>query len=127
MKLSIIIVNYNTRPLTTLLLKSLLPQVRLSRDEIIVVDNDSRDNSVSFLRADFPEITVIDNEENVGLSAAVNLAFKQAEGDYYLILKPDMVAMEGAIETLLGFMDEHPKVGMAGGKLLYPNGKLQYS
>src|SRR5687768_3345372 len=103
MRLSIIIVNYNTRPLTTLLLKSLLPQISLKRDEIIVVDNDSRDNSVPFLRADFPEITVIDNRENVGLSAAVNLALKQAQGTYYLILNPDMVAMEGSIPALLDF------------------------
>lgn len=127
MKLSIIIVNYKTAPLTAALVESLLRQELPKGTEIIVVDNDSRDDSVSFLRSDFPEITVIDNKENVGLAAGVNTGIEAAKGQYYLILNPDMVALPGSVTTLVDFMDSNPEVGMAGGKLISPNGKLQYS
>lgn len=127
MKLSIIIVNYNTGALTKALVESLLADNLAAQTEIIVVDNDSKDESVSFLRADFPEITVIDNQQNVGLAAGVNRAIKEAKGEYYLILNPDMIALPGSVKILVDFMNKHPDVGMAGGKLISPNGKLQYS
>lgn len=127
MKLSIIIVNYKTAPLTKALVESLLTQELPKGTEIIVVDNNSQDDSVSFLRSDFPEIIVIDNKENVGLAAGVNRGIQEASGQYYLILNPDMIALPGSVTTLTSFMDEHEDVGMAGGKLLSPNGKLQYS
>lgn len=127
MKLSIIIVNYKTAPLTKALVESLLAQPLPAGTEIIVVDNNSGDDSVAFLRSDFPEITVIDNERNVGLAAGVNRGIEAGRGQYYLILNPDMIALPGSIESLVKFMDENPTVGMAGGKLISPNGKLQYS
>jgi len=127
MKLSIIIVNYKTAPLTKALIESLLPQEIVGGCEIIVVDNNSMDDSVALLRSDFPEITVIDNEANVGLAAGVNKGIAAAKGQYYLILNPDMIALPGSIKTLVEYMDKHAEVGMAGGKLKSPNGKLQYS
>ncbi len=126
MKLSIIIVNYNTRTLTGDLIESLLEQ-KLAATEIIVVDNASGDDSVAFLRSDFPEVKVIANPENVGLAAGVNTAFKEAKGEYYLILNPDMISTPGSVAALLSFLDKNPRVGMCGGKLLSPNHKLQYS
>lgn len=142
MLLSIIIVNYNTAPLTKILVESLLAQMeadglrlRLSncpvrRDaqtEIIVVDNDSKDDSVLLLRSDFPEITVIDRPANVGFAGGVNAGIRAAKGSYYLILNPDMVALPKALNTLVKFMEEHPLVGVAGGQLVAPNGDLQTS
>ncbi len=127
MKLSIIIVNYKTAPLTAALVESLLKDDLPKATEIIVVDNGSEDESVSFLRSDFPEITVIDNKVNLGLAAGVNTGIAAARGQYYLILNPDMIALPGSVTTLVQYMDEHAEVGMAGGKLLSPNGKLQYS
>jgi N-acetylglucosaminyl-diphospho-decaprenol L-rhamnosyltransferase len=127
MKLSIIIVNYKTAPLTAALVESLLKDDLPKGTEIIVVDNGSEDESVSFLRSDFPEITVIDNEHNLGLAAGVNAGIAAAKGQYYLILNPDMIALPGSVAKLVAFMDENPDVGMSGGKLISPNGKLQYS
>ncbi|MBI3251532.1 MAG: glycosyltransferase family 2 protein, partial [Candidatus Andersenbacteria bacterium] len=127
MKLSIIIVNYKMAPLVAALVESLLQDELPKGTEIIVVDNDSRDESVSFLRSDYPEITVIDNKENLGLASGVNTGMAAARGQYYLILNPDMVALPGAVTKLVDFMDTHPDAGMAAGKLLSPNGKLQYS
>lgn len=127
MTLSIIIVNYNTGALTSACITSILHQQLKESFEIIVVDNASKDNSVSFLRSDFPEIKVIANPQNVGLAAGVNRAIREAHGKYYLILNPDIVVLPQAIKQLLSFMEKNPDVGMAGGKLLSPNGKLQYS
>lgn len=127
MKLSIIIVNYKMWQLTRALVESLLKDDLPRGTEIIVVDNNSGDDSVYLLRSDFPEITVIDNPENMGLAAGVNVALKKAKGSYYLVLNPDMIALPGSVATLLDFMEKNPLVGVAGGKLISPNGKLQYS
>ncbi|MBI3255880.1 MAG: glycosyltransferase family 2 protein [Candidatus Andersenbacteria bacterium] len=127
MKLSIIIVNYKTAPLTAALVESLLKDDLPKGTEIIVVDNGSGDESVSFLRSDYPEIMVIDNRENKGLAAGVNAGLAIARGQHYLVLNPDMIALPGAVATLTSFMDGHSDVGMAAGKLISPNGKLQYS
>lgn len=127
-KLSIIIVNYKMWQLTRALVESLLKDFTLPKNtEIIVVDNNSGDDSVYLLRSDFPEITVIDNKENMGLAVGVNVGIKHATGDYYLVLNPDMIALPGSVKTLIDFMDKNPDVGIAGGRLLSPNGKLQYS
>lgn len=129
MNLSIIIVNYNTGALTQSLIESLLnPAQKLPRgSEIIVVDNSSHDDSVAFLRSDYPEVTVLPNQQNLGLSGGVNIGLKAATGDYILLLNPDIIALPGSVAALLDFMRDHDDVGLAGGQLLSPNGKLQYS
>lgn len=127
MTLSIIIVNYNTGALTKACVESLLSQPLPPRTEIIVVDNASHDDSVPFLRSDFPEITVIANQRNVGLAAAVNQGITAAQGEFYLILNPDIIALPNSVASLLTYMQQHPDVGIAGGKLLSPNGSTQYS
>ncbi len=128
MKLSIVIVNYKMWQLTRALVESLLGDSSLPKStEIIVVDNNSGDDSVYLLRSDFPEITVIDNKENMGLAAGVNEGIKHTTGSYVLVLNPDMIALPTSVKTLVDFMDKNPKVGMAGGKLISPNGKVQYS
>ena len=129
MKLSIIIVNYNSGAMTASCVESLLPQLTgaLTQTEIIVVDNASADDSVPFLRSDFPELTVIDNERNRGFGAGVNQGLAAARGEYCLVLNPDIVALPGALQQLVSFMDTHDTVGLAGGQLLYPNGTLQHS
>ena len=127
MKLSIIIVNYKTAALTKTLIESLLSDTLPQGTEIIVVDNNSGDDSVFLLRSDFPEITVIDNKENTGLSGGTNTAIEYAGGAYYLILNPDMVAIPGSVKTLVDYMDANSDVGISAGKLLSPSGELQYS
>ena len=127
MQLSIIIVNYNTGALSSACIESCLAQKLPPNTQIIVVDNNSHDNSVSFLRSDFPEITVIENKVNAGLAAGVNRALQEAKGEYYLLLNPDIIALPGSIQILLDFLKEHSEVGVAGGQLLSPNGKIQYS
>lgn len=142
MLLSIIIVNYKTGPLTQMLVESLLAQMEDSggrltlhdnpvpRDkgvEIIVVDNDSQDDSVHLLRSDFPEVTVLETGKNLGLAGGVNVGLRAAKGQYYLILNPDIIAPLGSLSALLRYMEKNQRVGLAGGKLLSPNGDLQQS
>lgn len=127
MKLSIIIVNYNTGQLTASCVKNILQKKLPVSYEIIVVDNGSDDDSVSLLKSDYPEIQVIANEQNLGLARAVNIGIEQAGGQYILVLNPDIVVIDDAIEKLIDYMEQNPDVGVAGGKLLSPNGKLQYS
>lgn len=127
MKLSIIIVNYNTGPLTRACVTSILQQRLPWRVEIIVVDNASRDESVAFLRSDFPQITVVANERNTGLAAAVNRGLRDRHGKYYLILNPDIIVLPGAIEEMVGYLEREKDVGMVGGQLISPNGIIQES
>ena len=127
MKLSVIIVNYNSGALTHSCLESLFGHGLPKESEVIVIDNASRDDSVAWLRSDWPQITTIANPKNVGLAAAVNQGVAVSSGEYVLMLNPDIIAFPKAVATLLSFMDAHPQVGVAGGKLLSPNGQLQYS
>lgn len=127
MKLSIIIVNYNTGPLTRACVKSILQQRLPMSVEIIVVDNASRDESVSFLRSDFPEITVIALEQNIGLAAAVNRGLQRGTGEFFLILNPDVIVLPGAMAEMVGYLERERRVGMVGGQLISPNGTVQDS
>ena len=127
MKLSILIVNYNSGALTHSCLESLFKHELPTSTEVIVIDNASSDDSVGFLRSDWPEITVIANAHNRGLAAAVNQGLAEAKGEYVLLLNPDIIVFPGAVASLVTFMDSHPRAGIAGGQLLSPNGKLQHS
>lgn len=127
MKLSIIIINYNSGLLTKACIESVLKQQMMFPYEIIAVDNSSEDESVSLLRSDFPEIRVMANAMNRGFAAAANKALARAKGEYYLLLNPDIITLPGSIETLVGYMERHLDAGVAGGKLISPNGELQFS
>ncbi len=127
MKLSIIIVNYKSGPLTKNCIESIISRRLPFRTEIIVVDNASNDDSVFHLRSDFPDILVIANSTNLGLAGAVNVGLAQAKGRYLLVLNPDIIVLNQAIDKMVSFMDENPAVGMLGPKLVSPSGALQFS
>jgi len=125
--LSIIIVNYNAGPLTAACIESILKQEIDFKVEIIVIDNHSADDSVSHLRSDWPEIMVLANKENVGLSAGVNQGLAKAKGKYSLNLNPDVIVLSGALQRMVNYMEQNDKVGMSGGQLISPNGAVQDS
>jgi GT2 family glycosyltransferase len=95
--------------------------------ETIVVDNASGDGTSDALRREFPGVTVIDQPTNVGFSGGVNRALREAKGRCLALLNPDAHPRPGALTTLVRFLDAHPDVGMAGPKILDPDGSLQYS
>ncbi|PIT97803.1 MAG: glycosyl transferase family 2 [Candidatus Andersenbacteria bacterium CG10_big_fil_rev_8_21_14_0_10_54_11] len=127
MKLSIIIINYNSGALTRACIASILQQELPFTVEIIVVDNASADESVSLLRDEFPDITVIANDQNRGFGAGVNQGLTAAHGSYILILNPDIVVLPEALPRMVQYMNVHPDIGVLGAQLIYPNGHLQYS
>jgi GT2 family glycosyltransferase len=125
MTLSIVIVNYNTERLLSGCLESVYAGANGTPFDIWVVDNHSRDGSVSMLKSRFPRVRVIENNVNVGFSKANNLVISQSRADYILLLNPDTLIIGDAIERVVKFMNEHPQVGIAGCKVLNRDGTLQ--
>jgi len=95
--------------------------------EIFVVDNGSTDGSVAAVKERFAEVKFIQNEMNLGFARANNQALTLAVGKYLLLLNPDTMVKEGAIEKLISFMEAHPESGAAGGQLLNSDGSKQNS
>ncbi len=122
---SIIIVNYNVCEFLRQALLSLRPALQNVRAEIFVVDNASDDGSAEMVQAQFPECHVMANEENLGFARANNMALRRARGRYLVLLNPDTVVQEDTFTALRDFMERHPRTGMAGCKVLNPDGSLQ--
>jgi len=129
MDLSVIIVSHNTRELLALCLDSLLANLASSDlgYEVIVVDNASRDRTVEMVLKRFPQVQLLANEENLGFAAANNQGVKVSKGNYLLLLNPDTLVQGEALELMLQFLVSHPRVGMVGPNLLYPDGRFQHS
>ncbi|MEW6089015.1 MAG: glycosyltransferase family 2 protein [bacterium] len=125
MKLSIIIVNWNTGNLLRNCLRSIYENYGPADFEVIVVDNDSKDGSPRMVGKDFPEIKLIKNKENMGFSKANNQAIEICRGDYVLILNPDIIIKKNAIENMLEFLNVNNDAGAAGAKFLNPDGSVQ--
>lgn len=124
---SILIVHYNTQGLLRQTLKAIKraqPQVSY---EVIVVDNNPKQRIGEMVRAEFPEVRVIESEENVGFGRGMNAAMQEAKGRFYFIYNPDILLSEGALTKLVAYMQNHPKIGMLGPQLNNPDGSLQYS
>jgi GT2 family glycosyltransferase len=100
---------------------------RSSDLELLVVDNASSDGSSEMVRAQFPSVWLIENQENVGFAAANNQAIRRAHGRYVVLLNSDAELRRGALEALVAFMEVHPRAGAAGARLLNADGSLQPS
>lgn len=123
--LSIIVVNYNVKEFLHNLLCSIEKASAEIKTEIIVADNASEDGSVEFIKEKFPSVTLIENKSNLGFSKANNLGLKIASGKYLLLLNPDTLVQENTFTEMIKFFDSHPEAGLAGCKILNPDGTLQ--
>lgn len=126
-KVSIIIINYNSGLLTKACIQSVRKTYAGSDYEVLVVDNDSQDDSREILTSEIENIRVKFTGKNLGLAKAVNIALKETTGEYILLLNPDIVALGGGVAELINFMDANQKVGAAAGQLINPNGTIQDS
>lgn len=132
MKLAIVIVNYRTPGLTLDAVESVLPQLRPD-DQVYVVDADSRDDSVTKLTAALvnnSQVELMPLTVNRGFAFGNNEAIRKALAadelpDFILLLNPDTVVRDGAVTSLLDFMQTHPHVGLAGSRLEDPDGSTQ--
>jgi N-acetylglucosaminyl-diphospho-decaprenol L-rhamnosyltransferase len=121
---SILVVSYNTRELTRAALDSLLAETKGVRYEVIVVDNVSGDGSADMIRQHPAKPELIALNENIGFARANNLAARRARGRYLLLLNPDTVVLDGAIDKLVAFARAHPKGRIWGGRTLFADGSL---
>lgn len=124
MKLSIVIVNYNVRSYLEQCLYSIEKSMSGISGEVIVVDNNSTDDSVEYLRPKFPWVNYVENKYNAGFSRANNQAIKMARGEYVLLLNPDTFIGEDTIGKCLEFMDANPQAGMCGVRMLRLDGSF---
>ena len=122
---SVIIVSWNTRALTTGCLASLPAGAGTATWDAWVVDNASSDDSLAVIRRDFPHIHLIANTDNVGFAAANNQGIRACAGRYLLLLNSDTVIAPGSLATLVAFADAHPRAGVVGPRLVNPDGSFQ--
>jgi N-acetylglucosaminyl-diphospho-decaprenol L-rhamnosyltransferase len=127
MRLSIVIVNWNTSDLLRRCLETILAHPPATSFEVWVVDNNSQDESVAMVQANFPQVHLLVNENNPGFARANNRAIRASSGEYLLLLNPDTEVKPGALTALVDFLDEQPAAGGAGSMLLNPDGSLQPS
>ncbi|MEN3322561.1 glycosyltransferase family 2 protein [Mariniflexile soesokkakense] len=118
MKLSVVILNYNVRYFLELCIKSVQAAITNIDAEIIVVDNNSEDDSCQMVKELFPEVILIENKENFGFSKGNNIGVNQASGEYLCILNPDTVVAEDTFALLLIFAETKEKLGVVGCKLI---------
>jgi GT2 family glycosyltransferase len=126
MDLSIIIVSYNTSDLIGTCLSSVTESDNVVK-EVIVVDNASSDDSASYIKRNFPFVHLIVNPENRGFAAANNQVLSLCTGRYMLLLNPDTRVMPETFKKAISFMDSNLETGLAGTKLVNPDGTLHKS
>ena len=127
MKLSIIILNYKTAGLVRQCLRGIFSNPPQATYEVIVVDNASNDSCLERVAQEFPQTKRVKLAVNRGYAAGNNAGLRLAQGEYVLILNPDITVLKGNLDQLIRFMDSQPKVGLAGPRLVNPDGSLQYS
>lgn len=121
-KLTIIIVSYNVRQYIDQCLQSVYKALQDIDAEIIVVDNQSVDDTVPYLKTNYPQVRVIESGGNVGFACANNMGIRQSESEYVLLLNPDTVVAENTLHEVVQFMDAHETVGAAGVQMLNADG-----
>jgi len=124
MKLSIVIVSYNVRRYLDKCLESVAIALEGIEGEVFVVDNASSDDTMTNLPPRYPWVRFIANDENVGFARANNLAIRQAQGQYVLLLNPDTTVGEHTLREAVSFMDAHPEAGGAGVKMHNEDGTV---
>ncbi len=124
MKLSVIILNYNVQYFLEQCIKSVQRATKNIDAEIIVVDNNSSDNSCKLVKSNFPDVTLLENKKNVGFSKANNQAVAVANGEYICILNPDTAVSENTFLECLNFIVDKKDIGALGTFLLDGTGNF---
>ena len=121
-KLTVVIVNYNVKFYLEQCLVSLQRALQGVDASVYVVDNHSKDGSVSYLSSRFPWVHFIESNHNLGFARANNIAIQQSESEYVLLLNPDTIVGEHTIKEAIDFMDNHPRAGAMAARMLKTDG-----
>ncbi len=124
MQLSVIILNYNVRFFLEQCVASVQEALTNIDSEIIVVDNDSSDDSCEMIKSRFPNVKLIKNNSNLGFPKGNNIGVAQAKGDYICILNPDTVVAEDTFDRILAFAEKQENLGIVGCKLIDGSGNF---
>lgn len=125
--LSVVLVSWNMLPHMVSCLRSIFASDLPWPTEVVVVDNNSSDNTPAAIREQYPAVYVIENLENAGFARAVNQGVKAAAGKYVLLLNPDTVVNSPSLQALVAFMQHSPDAAIVGGTLLNSDGSFQAS
>ncbi|WP_050929922.1 glycosyltransferase family 2 protein [Aestuariivita boseongensis] len=123
---SVVIISYNTRDMTLACLSSIYEQTSRSF-EIVVVDNASSDGSADAIRQLFPRVKLLAESINHGFGGAHHLAVPQCKAPFLLLLNPDTVVLDEALDKLVAFAQSRPSAGIWGGRTLFADGRLNPS
>ena len=123
--ISIIIVSWNACDYLRDCLDSIRQTGASSVKEVIVVDNASTDGSPEMVAEHFPEVTLIQSEENLGFARANNMGIKRATGSMFALVNSDVIIHPGCLETLAAYLDQHNDVGLVGPRVIGGDGNLQ--
>jgi GT2 family glycosyltransferase len=125
MDISVVIVGWNARHYLELCLESLAATPPRRSMEIIVVDNASSDGTAEVIEARFPSVKLIRSSENLGFSKGNNVGIRQCQGRYIALVNPDVIVFPGCLDALADFLDQNPKVGNVGPRVLNPDMTMQ--
>ncbi len=121
---SIVVVSYRTRELTLECLRSVMRETRHVPYEVLVVDNASDDGSAAAIAKEFPDVRLMARSDNLGFARANNVAAKEAKGRFLLLLNPDTVVLDSAVDRLVAFAEARPAARIWGGRTLYADRSL---
>lgn len=125
MKLSIVILCWNDLKVISDCLHSIYSRTHAIDFEVIVSDNGSSDGSIAFIREKYPDVRIIENGENLRFSRGNNVGIRATRGEYVLILNPDTIVSEGALDRWIEVADQHPEAGGFGCRVLNADGSYQ--
>ncbi len=124
MKLSVVILNYNVRYFLEQCIRSVQKAIENWEAEIIVIDNDSKDDSCQMVKTLFPNVVLIENKENVGFSKANNQAVAVAKGEFVCILNPDTAVSEDTFRLAIEYLESIENIGALGVYLMDGTGNF---
>jgi GT2 family glycosyltransferase len=123
--ISVVIVGWNAKRYLELCLDSIAKTPPRRSMEVLVVDNASTDGSVEMIESKFPWVKLIKSSENLGFSRGNNVAIRQAQGRYIALVNPDVIVFPGCLDALADFLEQNPKVGDVGPRVLNPDMSMQ--
>lgn len=126
MKLSIVIICWNDLKVIKECLRSIYDTTKSIDFEVIVSDNGSKDESLAYIREHHPKVRIVENGANLGFAKGNNVGIAAATGEYILILNPDTIIHEGALDRWIPFADQHPEAGAFGCRVLNSDGSYQH-
>ena len=128
-RVAVVILNYNGKKFLEEFLPNVMANTNAELADIVVADNASTDGSADFMRERFPEIRLIENGSNGGFATGYNLALRQIEAEYYVLLNSDIEVTPQWLEPVIALMDSDPRIAACQPKILsyYEREKLEYA